>query len=292
MTLPVLFMAACLPLAGDADRIRPQDLAQAEPGFAALPAEAMLGFAPAPGVHRTFGVAELTRLAERYGLEVEPKSEICLERAVHTLAAADMAQVLQASLGLPDARLEILDYSRYAVPQGAVEFPRAGLLAPPPQQPQAAALWKGFVKYGSNRRFAIWARVRVVVRTGRVVAAETLSAGKPIQASQLRLESYEGFPPRVEPVSSLEAAVGKAPRRSVTAGTVLLPALLDSPYEVGRGETVRVEVSRGEAHLEMEGRAEAAGRRGQTIAVRNPSSGKRFPARVEGAGRVVVSDQP
>jgi flagella basal body P-ring formation protein FlgA len=248
----------------------------------------MLGFAPAPGTHRTFTPAELARLARKYELPVEPKAEICLQRPLYPLMPADMLPVMQASLALPGARIEIVEHSRYAVPEGAIEFPRAALSAPSAQQPQAATLWRGFVRYGENHRFAIWARVRVLAPMERVVAAETLAAGKPIQAAQVRLETCAGFPPRVAPVTALEQAVGRAPRRSIRAGTVLETGLLDAPYDVGRGDKVRVEVSRGEAHLEMEGRAEAAGRRGQTIPVRNPSSGKRFPARVESAGRVVV----
>ena len=38
---------------------------------------------------------------------------------------------------MPEGRVEILDYSRYAVPHGEMEFARSGLIAPPPQQPQA-----------------------------------------------------------------------------------------------------------------------------------------------------------
>jgi flagella basal body P-ring formation protein FlgA len=291
MTLPLLFMAACLPLAGDGDRILPADLAGAEPAFAALPGDAMLGFRPAPGVRRRFSVAELGRLARRYGLEIEPKSEICLERPLRLLSAADLMPVLRASLALPEARIEIVDYSRYSVPRGLLEFPRTALRAPPLQQPQATTVWRGFIRFGRTQRFAVWARVRVLVRTGRVVAAETLGAGKPIAAAQLRSETYEGFPPRVAPLISIDQAVGRAPRRPISAGAVLTESGLENPYEVGRGDTVRVQVSRGEARLEMQGRAEAAGRRGQMIPVRNPSSGKRFPARVEGAGRVVVSSR-
>ena len=55
-----------------------------------------------------------------------------------------------------------------------------------------------------------------------------------------------------------------------------------------RGETVRVEVSSGGAHLEFEARAQASGSAGETIQILNPASKKLFPARVEGKGRVSV----
>src|SRR5690242_11732999 len=118
MTLPVLLLAACLPLTGDGDRIRPEDLARGEPGFAALPADAILGYSPAPGAHRTCSVAELGRLALRYGLTIEPKAEICLERSVRAITPADMLPVMRASLSLPEGRIEFVEYSRYPAPEG------------------------------------------------------------------------------------------------------------------------------------------------------------------------------
>jgi flagellar basal body P-ring formation protein FlgA len=130
------------------------------------------------------------------------------------------------------------------------------------------------------------------MKTERVVAAEALPAGRAIAASQLRLEAYEGFPLRTKGVDKIEEAVGRAPRRSLAAGTALTAADLDSPYDVTRGDSVRVAVSSGEAHLELVGRAQASGRRGQTIPVLNPANGKRFSARVEGAGMVEVGTHP
>jgi flagella basal body P-ring formation protein FlgA len=290
--MTILLLAACLPLAGASDRITAADLARAEPGFSAVPPDTPMGYGPAPGTPRIFGVAELARQARRYGLDVEPKAEICVERPVEPLSPAAVLEAIQSSLGLPQARIEIVEQSRYPVPHGALEFPRTGLIAPSPAQPHAAALWRGAVRYAANRRFAIWARVRILARAQRVVAGEALPAGRPIEAAQLRLETYEGFPLRTEPLDSIGQAAGRVPRRSIARGAALSPGELDSPYEVSRGDTVRVGVWSGDAHLELNGRAEASGRRGQTIPVRNPANGKRFQARVEGAGRVEVGSHP
>lgn len=251
-----------------------------------------MGYAPVPGTHRIFGVAELARQARRYGLDFEPKAEICLERPVEALSPSAVLEAIQSSLGLKGARIEIVEQSRYPVPHGTLEFPRAGLVPPSPSQPQAAVLWRGAVRYAANRRFGIWARVRILASAQRVVAAEALPAGRPIAAAQLRLETYEGFPLRTEPLDSIELAAGRVPRRSIARGAVLSPGDLEPPYEVLRGDAVHVEVSSGDAHLELNGRAEASGRRGQIIPVRNPANGKRFQARVEGAGQVEVGSHP
>ena len=125
-----------------------------------------------------------------------------------------------------------------------------------------------------------------------MVAVEALPAGRLIEAGQLRRETYEGFPLRTQPLDLIEKAAGRVPRRSISRGAALSPGDLELPYEVSRGDAVRVGVSSGEAHLELDGRAEASGRRGQMIPVRNPANGKRFRARVEGAGRVEVGAKP
>jgi len=57
---------------------------------------------------------------------------------------------------------------------------------------------------------------------------------------------------------------------------------------VRNGETVKVAVRNGGAQLELDGVAENSGAVGEIVYVRNPDSHRRFRARVEGAGRVVV----
>jgi flagella basal body P-ring formation protein FlgA len=288
----ILLLAACLPLTGDADRITAADLAAADPAFSALSPDTPMGLTPAPGTPRIFGVAELARQFRRYGLAIEPKAEICVERPVEPLSPAAVLETMQKSLGLPEARIEIVEQSRYPVPHGALEFPRTGLVAPPASQPQAAVLWRGSVRYAATRRFPVWARVRILARAERVIAVEALPAGRLIEAGQLRLETYEGFPLRTQPLDSIEKAAGRVPRHSIARGAALSAGEVEPPYEVSRGDAVRVGVSSGDAHLVLDGWAEASGRIGQTIPVRNPANGKRFRARVEGAGRVEVENRP
>ena len=55
-----------------------------------------------------------------------------------------------------------------------------------------------------------------------------------------------------------------------------------------KGDRVQVEVRNGQTHLSFEGEAESAGYTGQTIQIRNLSSRKLFPAKVESARLVLV----
>jgi flagella basal body P-ring formation protein FlgA len=73
--------------------------------------------------------------------------------------------------------------------------------------------------------------------------------------------------------------------RIVAAGAEIHLAQLMVPPDVNRGELVEVEVRSGAAHLALTGKAESAGRSGDTIVIRNLSSNKVFQARVEGKGK-------
>jgi flagellar basal body P-ring formation protein FlgA len=281
-----LLVAGCLRL--EAGQITAADLGAVVPAFSALPGATPLAYAPAPGARRILDAAELARIARRHGLVLERGQEICVESAAEPLDAAELLAALSAALGMPEAKIEIVEYSRYGAPRGAIEFPRAGLAAPPVAQPTAAVLWRGFVRYGGGRRFPIWARVRILVSRECVIAAETLPAGRPIEERQVRLGTYRGFPWSQAPAASLERAVGRAPRRAIPAGAPVPADALEAPYDVGRGQIVAVEVASGDARVKLDGRAGADGRAGQTIPVVNPSSGRRFRAQVEGPGKVLV----
>ena len=71
-------------------------------------------------------------------------------------------------------------------------------------------------------------------------------------------------------------------------GVAIRRQWLDPPREIARGDPVLVVAQVGGARLELECVAEAAGSTGQSIPVRNPVSGKRFTALVEGKGRASV----
>ena len=249
--------------------------------FAALAPDTEVALAPAPGVSRVFGPAELERLATRLHLPAAPWTEFCLERPV---SAPDPAKLLDAMRkGLPDARIEILDYSRHPQPDGEIEFPPRGL-----QAGTDGAMWIGCVHYGSNRRFAIWARVKVVATVERVLASGDLPTGQVIGDAQVVARTRDEFPSAEPFAKSLDQVVGRWPRVPIRAGAAIRLDQLQLPMEVVRGETVRVEVRNGPVHMEAEAQAEGSGALHETIPVLNTTSKRRFLARIEGKGRVSV----
>jgi flagella basal body P-ring formation protein FlgA len=64
--------------------------------------------------------------------------------------------------------------------------------------------------------------------------------------------------------------------------------MLQDPMAVVRGDTVKLDVSSGAAHLELDVLAEGSGAVGETISVLNLDSHRHIPARVVGKGRVSV----
>lgn len=274
--------AGCLAVEGE--RLLASDLALAVPAFRALPADTVLGWAPAPGARRLLGAAELARLAARHGLKVAEAPAVCIERAMAPLSPERLLEALGRAVGREDARIELVDYPRRAVPRGELEFDRAQLAAPS----GGIALWRGRLRYDGGRSLPVWARVRITAPGRRVVATENLAPGRPVQPSQVRLEEGEWFPFGEPPLADLEEAVGRLPRRWIPAGSVLLARLLAAPREVERGEEILVEVASGGAQLRFRARAETGGRSGDTIVVRNPVNGRRVAARVQGPGKAVV----
>jgi flagella basal body P-ring formation protein FlgA len=270
------------------DRIYARDVAAAVPAFANVAADFALGYAPAPGIRRVFKGDALERLARNQGVMLEAVPDVCFERAMATVDAGEILEAMRNAWNGSDVRMEVRSWSPLIAPQGKVVFPRTGLQLPAASDPQAEVIWRGYVKYGNNRRFSISARARITTTTTRVVAVADLSMGAPVREDQVRLESFDTFALDDRPARNLEEVVGSVPRALIRAGATVLRNQLSRAPEVARGDVVKVEVTAGSAHLSLEGRAQTDGVTGKTILVKNLSSGKDFRARVTGKGKVSV----
>ena len=143
------FGGNCVPVAGD--RVRAKDLAVVNDWFATLDGATEFGMTPLAGVTRIMRGRELLTLARAAkGTSIpEAFADICVERAARSLTREQLQPVLDAALG---GAAIILEFSRYRIPDGSMEFTRAGL-AP-------SGLWRGRVKYGANRSTPIWAAIQ------------------------------------------------------------------------------------------------------------------------------------
>lgn len=272
-------------VAVEGDRITAGDLARALPAFSSVPDGEEIGYSPIPGVRRYFYYPELHRLALQYNVDLPTESQACIERLMETLRPESVIAAMRQALDDPQAHIEILELSRFPVPHGDLEFDRSNL----PVGTDAAVVWRGVVRYAGGRKFGVWASVKLRVQGNRVVATENLAAGKPIQASQVKLEPAEVYPvPRTAPLT-LDGVIGTNARVPVPAGGVIAPGMVDAPKEVERGDLVQVEVQSGSALLKLEAKADSAGRHGEPIKVHTLANGRSFSARVAGKDRVVVA---
>jgi flagella basal body P-ring formation protein FlgA len=280
-TAAAVAFAGCLAVGIASDHITAGDLAPAFAAMATLAPETVVALAPSPGVVRVFRAPQLRSLAARFHLSETPERDIC---AVRPVAPLDAAALLDAMKGaLPQARIELLDYSRQPVPSGTLEFPVSGL-----RGTRESAVWTGYVRYAGTRRFSIWSRVKIAVTVPRVMAIGDLHPGKPVAPGEVIAAERDEFPSHEPYAASVDEVVGRIPAVLIRAGTAIRTDRLSASKDVVRGDRVAVEVRNGATTLKLAAQAEASGSIGESIPVRNPASNKRFRARVEGKGQVAV----
>ncbi len=296
MAFPLLLALSAPPpgcqiLADDA--ILARDVAAVVPAFGQVPGDFRLGFVPDTGAPRIFRAADLERLAKNQGVDLPDAPDVCF--ALHTFnpQPADIEAAMRTTLagvpGIEAAKIEISSSSAQRVPYGELIFPRAGLQLP--AGTQLDNVWRGFVRHGAEQ-FPVWARVRITAHMTRVVATANIPSGKPIQKSQVRLESCEDSLLDETTARSLDEVVGYLPKSLLRAYLPIRKTQLAPVPDVAKGELVDVQVFAGPAHLEIKAKAESDGSMGSTILLRNLSSGKEFSARVTGKNRVLVGDVP
>jgi flagella basal body P-ring formation protein FlgA len=268
-----------------------RDITGTVPMFLSVDPETVIAFAPAPGVRRILSPRDLIAAARKQGIAGEPGptlSSVCVERDARPIDVTDLTEVLQAALALPDAHLTILDFSKQRIPSGHMEFSLSGLNKPPESGPGTPVIWRGRLVYDGQRSLSIWAKVSLTVERPALVAAEQIAAGSILRTEQLAVRLTNQFPFGAHALDSIPQAAGKAARRTIPAGQIILATALADSEDVVRGETVHVEVIDGLALLTLDAVAESSGRRGDPVTLRNPSSGRTFRGVVADKGRVIV----
>ncbi len=306
MAIPVLLALA---IASDGchkiqnDMILARDVAAVVPAFALVPENFNLGYLLTSGEARILRGVDLQRIAKNQRVELDGLPDVCFARETFSpqpdqLRKAMLAELSNAELSssgpnasgraLADPKIEILSWSTQPAPVGELVFPRDGMQIPQGSGTQREVLWHGYVRYGEDRQFPVWAKVRITAKITRVVVAANISTGKPIQPHQVRLETVEDFPFDETVAQNLDEVVGYLPKSLLRSGSPVRRTQIERVPDVARGDLVIVEVLAAGAHLKLEGRAESAGAKGSIILVRNLSSGRDFRAQVTGKGQATV----
>ncbi len=290
---PLLTMAEteCLQVPGD--RIRAGDLAQRVDVFRQIGADVEVGYAPLPGGRRTLTATELQRIAARNGINETIQSDLCVQMQTRLLQVEEIKMTIESELlkqGVQTATLEVLDFSRYQVPEGQLQFTKAGLTPPAfKNSAQQAVLWRGRMIYGGSRSVPVWARVRIFVEADVPIATRDLAAAVMIGENDVMVEKRPVFPFGGSPLAEAGSVPGKRTKRALKKGDPIMAAVLENPKEIERGDKVEVAVKSGPVQLRLDAIAESPGQIGERIPVKNAASGKRFQAVVESKGHVTVN---
>ena len=278
--LAAVTLAGCVAVEAGRERILGRDFASVWPVLSEAAPLASIAPAPGPGMRRMFRPAELQRIAARF--RIEPRETgLCFERPVAPLDAGQLLRSLERAL--PEARIVLSDYSRVLVPAGELDFRRGDI-----RQEGDSVLWTGRLRYAGQRSIPVWARVTLRVTASRVVSAVPLAQGIQIRESSLRMELREDCAGNGDYARSIGEIVGRRSRRSIAAGVALRKVWFEPRRTIERGDRIEVEAEAGAAHLTLEAEAEGSGDPGQSIPVRNLSTGRRFRAQVAGQGRAAV----
>ncbi|MGJ5820750.1 flagellar basal body P-ring formation chaperone FlgA [Paludibaculum fermentans] len=298
MKIPLLLALGCnIATASDClqvDRLQVQagDLAAKLPAFAGLPAGAVLGYTPAPGLRRFWSASQLNAMLARHGapvlpLTAQPPVTVCVERPSRTYTAQEVVQALRAALP-PEARFELIDFCRLPMPTGELHFELKSLARPAVQSTRESLLWKGHVRYDAHRSAPFWANVRVSVPHEGFYAAADLPQGHVITPADIRHDTRLASPHDPKPATEEADLIGLVCRRTIRSGIPLRGDLLARPSAVAIGDDLQVIVESGSAQVKFQGRALATGRQGESILVENTQTGKRLKAFIEAPGQAII----
>jgi flagella basal body P-ring formation protein FlgA len=204
------------------------------------------------------------------------------------LLPEEVRAALLSALHMPDATVELVEFSNKPLPPGQLVFSLAALSRPPENDPQTPVIWPGKLMYDGQHSVSVWAKVRISVFRRIFVATETIPKAAVIRAEQIVSTRVAQFPGLEPAPSSVAVIVGKVARRAIPAGQSIVAGALDDAKDVVRGETVHVKVLGGAAIITFDAVAEASGQKGESILLHNPLSGRSFHARIADRGRVIV----
>ena len=203
-----------------------------------------------------------------------------------------MKEALVAALGSPGAELDLIEFSQQAVPSGRLEFHPSGLNRPPRQTPDTPVIWRGRLIYDGRSSAMVWAKVKISVERAVLAASEDISAGTVIGPGEIKELRRKEFPFREPAPLSREEIIGTIARRRIPAGQEFAAGALEEQKDVSTGDKLRVSVVAGATTLALDAVAQSSGRKGQSIMVHNPATGKNFRAVVEAKGKVTVQSAP
>lgn len=146
------------------------------------------------------------------------------------------------------------------------------------------------VRCPGSKPWSLYVPVKVAMHARILVAARPLARGTRLTPEDLQLEERDVAALTQGYLTAPQQAYGQVLKRSIPGGSPVVPAALEAPHAIRRGEKVTV-VARGAGGVEvrMAGTALMDGAAGERIRVRNLSSERTVEGTVAGAGVVEVN---
>ncbi|MHB1202653.1 MAG: flagellar basal body P-ring formation chaperone FlgA [Acidithiobacillus sp.] len=136
--------------------------------------------------------------------------------------------------------------------------------------------------------WTVYIPVQLVMNQAVVVAARPLAAGTVLAADDLSIIQRNASNLAGSAVVNPQMAMGQVLRFGVAAGQPILASMLDAPEVVHAGQEITLIAEGDGVRISTIAKAMENGRPGQTILVRNNSSGKVIRGTVNQAGAVLV----
>ncbi len=144
------------------------------------------------------------------------------------------------------------------------------------------------VRCANKSAWQLFVPVQVILYRNVVVASRPMRRGELITPVDLLIQRRDVSRMKQGYLLSLDDALGKRVRFSVSAGVALHPRQLEAVKVVNRGARVRIESGTTAFRVQAEGKALQGGGIGERIPVKNLSSGQVVQAIVRAKGRVEI----
>ncbi len=144
------------------------------------------------------------------------------------------------------------------------------------------------VRCSTPKPWSIYVQATLTVTEEVVIATRPLARNAVIGPGDVQLADRDISRLNGGYLTDIAQVIGQTTSRPVSAGTALTTNLVEASRVVRRGDRVAIVAGGGGVNVRMEGEALADGARGDSIPVKNLSSGRRVEAEVVGPGEVRV----
>lgn len=281
------------------DRVRLGELGEilgAEGGLQQALEPLELLAAPEPGGERKLAAAEISQLFAQKAdglpeVRWSGAKTLTLKRAGQQLGPAQIESLIAQFLQQHKAKLP-KGQVRFRISQPPAPFTLpAGQLASEiiPGDPGLLKSRSMTLIFRADGRLlkTLLVRGEMEVVTAVVAAAADLERGTLLSAKDLQLIERDLGGLR-DPYFDPAELLGKKLKRPVRSGEILLPAMVDSPAVIKRGDVVSMQLRGAGFSLSAQGIARQDGLVGETILVRNSNSRQDISCQVTGPGQVSV----